>query len=138
MPSKLFSEWIDKRMTYIAIFVILFFSLDLITTYIGMMYGIPELNPLMDLALKSPEYFILVKAIGTIIILFLFYILFKTYKETKTTIKIVYKNGRKEDITFYDETKREIEIFAWGLLIGIMFFTIFVNLMGILYFLRGV
>lgn len=136
MPSKLFSEWIDKRITYIAIFVILFFSLDLITTYIGMVYKIPELNPLMDLAIKNPEQFLLMKAIGTIVILFLFYTLFKKYKKTGTTIRIAYKNGRKEDITFYDEQKRDIEMFAWGLLIGIMFFVILVNIMAIIYFLR--
>lgn len=134
---KLFVEWLSKRMTYIAIFIILFFSLDLITTYIGLEYGAPELNPLMELAQKSPESFLLVKIFGTVILLFCFYLLFKRYKETKVVIKVRNKEGKIEEITFYDEKKREIEIFTWGLIIGIMFFTIFVNLLSIMYFLRG-
>lgn len=131
----LLSEWVKRRRYCIFIFIVLFFFADFVTTYLGITLGVPELNPLMALAQKSWVNFFVVKAVGMGILLYSFFLLFSRYKKGTTKMSFVRKDGTISDVVFFDESRLEMEMFTWGIIIGIILFTIIINIISIAYYL---
>jgi len=120
-------DWVKRRKNFILIFVILFLVCDIFTSSLGWYLGIPEFNPFLKMAQGSFN-FILLKMIGTVVILSGFFFLYRKYKRVWHIVDD--HNGK----IGYNQNYLKLEMITWGMILGISLFIIMINIVGIFVF----